>query len=63
VIYPFFGVSLSPVIAAAAMTLSSLSVVSNANRLRRYRSAPLPATEGADVEPARCIQVARTGQG
>jgi Cu+-exporting ATPase len=35
VLYPFFGVLLSPVIASAAMTLSSVSVISNALRLRR----------------------------
>jgi Cu+-exporting ATPase len=35
VLYPLFGVLLSPMIAAAAMSASSLSVVSNALRLRR----------------------------
>ena len=37
VLYPFFGILLSPVIASAAMALSSVSVVLNASRLKRVR--------------------------
>jgi P-type Cu+ transporter len=37
VLYPFFGLLLSPVLASAAMTFSSVSVIANALRLRAVK--------------------------
>ena len=37
VLYPFFGILLSPIFAAAAMSLSSVSVIANALRLRKLK--------------------------
>jgi len=36
-LYPFFGILLSPIIAAAAMSFSSVSVISNSLRLKRVK--------------------------
>ena len=37
VLYPFFGILLSPLLASIAMAFSSLTVISNANRLKRWK--------------------------
>ncbi|WP_454657017.1 heavy metal translocating P-type ATPase [Bosea beijingensis] len=46
VLYPAFGILLSPVFAGLAMALSSVSVVSNALRLKRFQ---VPASHGQEV--------------
>jgi Cu+-exporting ATPase len=42
-LYPVWGILMSPILAGAAMSLSSVTVVSNANRLRLFKSSHKPA--------------------
>jgi Cu+-exporting ATPase len=60
VLYPFFGIRLSPIIAAAAMAFSSLSVVTNANRLRRWHPTQLPRDKPTAVTPR--VRLGAAGQ-
>ena len=43
VLYPFVGLLLSPILAALAMSFSSVTVISNANRLKRFKLVEVAA--------------------
>lgn len=50
-LYPLWGILMSPILAGAAMSLSSVTVVSNANRLRLFRTSHQPARNASGPDP------------
>jgi len=50
-LYPVWGILMSPILAGAAMSLSSVTVVSNANRLRLFRTSHRPEPNDRNSDP------------
>ncbi len=50
-LYPVWGILMSPILAGAAMSLSSVTVVSNANRLRLFKTSHRPSREPTNPDP------------
>ena len=53
VLYPFTGILLDPILAAAAMALSSVTVVSNALRFRRFQPPRVTSGPAGARSPVR----------
>lgn len=61
VLYPVFAIKLSPMIGAAAMSLSSVCVVSNALRLRRFKVESVKQAKNIDnVDTADTVNIVDT---
>ena len=58
ILFPFFGILLNPIFAAAAMGLYSVTVVSNALRLKRFKP-PMMATASSMMKASERAYVKR----